>query len=139
MTLLRGALLVVGSALAAYGVFLAATTLSPTQLLALAVWLAAVVVVHDGVLAPITSWLRTRWYRRAHSRPRAVTAVVHVGFVIGAVLTLFVVPEIWAQGRGNPNPTILVGDYALRLVMVWILIAGTVLVVGRVVIRRSRR
>jgi hypothetical protein len=139
MILLRGGLLIVGGALAAYGVFLAVTTLGPSQLLALAVWLAAVVVVHDGVMAPMTSWLRRRWYRRAESRPRALTAVAHVGFVVGAVLTLFVVPEIWAQGRGNPNPTILVGDYALRLAIVWGLIAGTVLVVGRVVIRRSRR
>ncbi|WP_374976790.1 hypothetical protein ACEYYH_02890 [Microbacterium trichothecenolyticum] len=139
MTLLRGALLVVGGALAAYGVFLAVTTLSPAQLLALAIWLAAVVVVHDAVLAPTASWLHARWYRRAESRPRALTAVAHVGFVVGAVLTLFVIPELWAQGRGNPNPTILVGDYALRLVIVWALIAATVLVVGRIVIRRSRR
>ncbi|MEU1973515.1 hypothetical protein ABZ477_17805 [Microbacterium sp. NPDC019599] len=139
MTLLRGALFVVGGALAAYGVYLAVTTLGPIQLLALAIWLAAVVVVHDGILAPAISWLRRRWYRGADERPRALTIVAHVGFVVGAVLTLFVVPEIWAQGRGNPNPTILVGEYALRLVIVWGLIAGTVLVVGRVVNRRSRR
>lgn len=139
MIVLRSLLLVVGVAIAGYGVFLLVTTLSFAQLLALAVWLVAVTVVHDAVLAPLTSWLRARWYRGAEARANIVTTVVHVGFVVGGVLTLFVVPEIWAQGRGNPNPTILVGDYALRLTLVWALIAATVLIVVRVVTRRSRR
>ncbi|MEV4688620.1 hypothetical protein [Microbacterium sp. LWH3-1.2] len=139
MTILRPLLLALGVAVAGYGVFLLVTTSSPSRLLALMVWLVAVIAVHDAVLAPLMSSLRARWYRRAEARATVVTTVVHVGFVVGGVLTLFVVPEIWAQARGNPNPTILVGDYALRLTLVWALIAATVLIVVRVVTRRSRR
>lgn len=129
----------VGVAVAGYGVVLLVTTLSHFQLIAVALWLIAMIVVHDAVLAPLTSALHARWYRRAQTRPTIITVTVHIGFAVGGTLTLFVVPEIWAQGRGNANPTILVGDYALRLVLVWALIAVIVLVVVRVALRQSRR
>lgn len=135
----RRGMIAAGVALGSYGLVLLVTSMSVAQLMALGVWLAAMIVVHDGMLAPAVSWLRGRWYRRAHTRPRALTAVVHIGFVVGGVLTLFVLPEIWAQGRGNANPTILVGDYALRLLVVWAAIGAVVVVVARVAIRRSRR
>jgi hypothetical protein len=139
MRLARGLLIAAGLGLAGYGAVLLLTTLSPWQLVALALWLAAVVVVHDGLLAPLTSALRVRWWRGAPQRPPLVTAIAQVGFVVGGVLTLFVVPELWAQGRGSANPTILVGDYAIRLLVVWAVIALAVLVAARLVIRRSRR
>lgn len=139
MIVVRGVLLAAGIGLIAIGGFLMATTLSPPQLVALVIWLAAVIVVHDAVLAPALSVLHARWWRRADTRPKSVTAVAQVGFVVGGVLTLFVVPEIWAQGRGNPNPTILVGDYAMRLLVAWVVIGLVVLVWTRVVTRRVRR
>lgn len=135
----RLALAAAGVGLGGYGVVLALTTLAPPQLLALTVWLIAVVAVHDGLVAPVTSALRARWWRRADRRPAVVTVVAQVGFVTGAVLSLLVVPEIWAQSRGSANPTILVGDYALRLTLVWAGIAAIVLVTWRVAVRRSRR
>jgi hypothetical protein len=136
---LRVLLVTGGVAVCGWGAFLLVTTLSFPQLLALTVWLAAMILVHDAVLAPTTSALRAHWYRGAADRPEMVTTIVQAGVVVGGILTLFVVPEIWAQGRGNPNPTILVGDYAFRLVAVWAVIGLTVLAVTRVVIRRSRR
>lgn len=139
MTAARIALGVAGAALMAYGAFLLVTTLSVPQLFALTVWLAAVILVHDAILAPALSYAHARWWRGADRRPRSITAVAQVGFVVGGVLTLFVVPELWAQGRGNPNPTILVGDYALRLLVVWLAIGLIVLVWSRLVIRRTRR
>lgn len=135
----RIALAAAGIGLGVYGAVLAVTTLAPPQLLGLAVWLAAVVVVHDGVVAPVTSALRARWWRHADGRPVVLTVVAQVGFVTGAVVSLFVLPEIWAQDRGSANPTILVGDYALRLALVWAIIATVVLVTGRIAVRRSRR
>lgn len=139
MTFARGSLIAGGVALAGYGVALLVTTLDPVQLVSLGVWLVATLIVHDGVLAPAVNWLHVRWYRRSDTRPRAVGAAVHIGFVVGGVLTLFVAPEIWAQGRGNPNPTILIGDYALRLLLVWATIGAVVLIVSRIALRTSRR
>ena len=139
MRVARLVLVAAGSASAAYGAFLVLTTMPPPQLLALVVWLAAVVVVHDGLVAPGASALRTGWRRGAERRPPAVTAVVELGVTVGGALSLFVLPEIWAQGLGNPNPTILVGDYAMRLLIAWAVIGAIVLVVSRLVIRRGRR
>ncbi|WP_194411034.1 hypothetical protein [Microbacterium cremeum] len=139
MRISRIVLVVVGAGLGGYGALLLVTTLSPASLLALAVWLLAVVVVHDGVIAPVESAMHARWWRGAERRPEVVTAVAQLGFVTGAVLSLYVLPEIWAQGRGSPNPTILVGDYATRLVVVWAVIALVVLVTWRVAVRRDRR
>jgi hypothetical protein len=139
VTIARVLLIAAGIGLGGYGAWLLATSLSPVQLVALAVWLAAVVVVHDAVLAPTVSTIRARWWGRADRRPALVTATAQVGFVMGAVLSLFVLPEIWAQGRGSPNPTILVGDYAGRLAIVWAAIALVVLVTWRVAVRRARR
>jgi hypothetical protein len=128
-----------GVALAGYGVVLLVTTSTLPQLFALTLWLAAVVIVHDAVLTPSLSALRARWYRASGARPAGVTRAVQVGFMVGAVLTAFVAPAIWAQSRDHPNPTILVGDYAARLLAVWAGIAAVVLVIARVLIRRSRR
>lgn len=139
MIIARAVLIAGGVALAGYGVVLLVTTLDAVQLVALGVWLVATLIVHDGVLAPAVNWLRVGWYRRVKTRPRAVTAAVHIGFVIGGVLTLFVAPEIWAQGRGNPNPTILIGDYAVRLMLIWAIIGVAVLIVSRIAVRSSRR
>ncbi|MBD3940508.1 hypothetical protein IF188_02185 [Microbacterium sp. NEAU-LLC] len=139
MIVARALLLVAAAGLLAYGAVLLVTTLTPAQLFALLVWLVAVVAVHDGVIAPLTSALRARWWRDAGGRPIAATAIAQVGFVVGATLSLFVLPEIWAQGRGSANPTILVGDYALRLVVVWTTIAAIVLVTWRLTRRRTRR
>ena len=132
-------LIAVGAGLVGYGALLLVTTLTPSSLLALAVWLVAVVVVHDGVIAPVESAVHARWWRRADRRPDAVTAVAQIGFVTGAVLSLYVLPEVWALGRGPTNPTILVGDYATRLLVVWAVIALVVLVTWRVAVRRDRR
>ncbi|WP_127819558.1 hypothetical protein [Microbacterium sp. CPCC 204701] len=135
----RIVLTIVGLGLGGYGALLLVTTLSPASLLALAVWLVGVVVAHDAVVAPVESAVHARWWRRADRRPVVVTAVAQIGFVTGAILSLYVLPEIWAQGRGSPNPTILVGDYARRLVAVWGVIAFVVLVTWRVAVRRDRR
>lgn len=136
--LARIVLVILGAGLGGYGALLLVTTLSPASLLALAVWLAAVVVVHDGVIAPVESAVHARWWRGADQRPLVVTTIAQVGFVTGAILSLYVLPEIWAQGRGSRNPTILVGDYATRLVLVWAVIALVVLVTWRVAVRRDR-
>jgi hypothetical protein len=65
--------------------------------------------------------------------------VVRVGFVVAAVLSLAVVPEIAAQTLGNPNPTVLTGPYVVRLS--WSLLSIAFLTIGGVVVaqRNPRR
>lgn len=136
MSVMRGILIAGGVALTGYGVWLLVTLLSPVDLLWLTVWLAAAIVIHDGIIAPALAVVRRRWDRGAQRRPLAVAATAQIGFAVGAVLTLYVAPELWAQARMPANPTILTGDYALRLLVIWGIIAGVVLVVSRLA-RRS--
>ncbi|WP_036285309.1 hypothetical protein [Microbacterium luticocti] len=135
----RIALGVAGLGLAGFGVVTLAQTLALASLIWVGVWLAGAVVVHDGVLVPAVSLLRARLRRRGRRWPRAATAVIELGAMVTGVLVLFVVPELIAQARGNPNPTILQGDYALRLLVAVLLIAAAALVVVRVLVRRARR
>ena len=62
-----------------------------------------------------------------------------LGQVVGGVLVLVVVPEIWAQHLGTANPTVLPGDYAGRLLVVLAVVAGLTLVAVAVATARARR
>lgn len=127
----RAILIALGVGLSAYGAWLLIERLTVPDLLWLAVWLAGAIVIHDGVIAPALAVLRRRWDRDRPRRPLITTATAQIGFAVGAVLTLYVAPELWAQARMPANPTILTGDYALRLLVVWGIIAVTVLLVSR--------
>lgn len=116
---LRVGCALVGVSLICIGVFFLLTTEPPAALIGLIVWLAAAVVLHDAVFAPAVN-VADRMLASGAARlaARAVTAV-RILFCIGLVLTLVVGPELVAQGRRHANPTVLVGDYALRLGLVW--------------------
>lgn len=128
----------IGIGLCAIGAASALTDLAPGQLIGLAVWLAAAVVVHDGIIAPATAGLSTLLERRGSRLRAASRGVIRVGFVVAAVLSLVVVPQVVAQSFGNPNPTVLPGPYAARLA--WSLVSiALVTVVGVVLAQRSSR
>ena len=114
--------------------------LSPADLIWLLVWLAAMVVVHDAVLVPALVLLRGALRARSQRRGMvlAATVVIEVAFAIGATLTLYVVPLLFAQARGAKNPTVLAGDYGLRLLLVWLALAIVALVLTQLLRRRSR-
>lgn len=135
----RAALAAAGCGLAGFGVLFLVQALSPLQLAWLAVWLAAAVAVHDGVLVPALALARRRLRRAGRRWPAGVTGLVELAAMVVGVLTLFVVPLLWAQGRGNENPTILQGDYGGRFVVAAGVVALGVLVGARLLIRRRRR
>ena len=94
------------------------TTVHPQQYGGILLWLVAAVVLHDGVLGPLT-WLANRVLRGAGRRvPAAVLAIVQVAAVVGSVVALVVLPEIRAKRLGVRNPTVLPMDYALHLLLV---------------------
>lgn len=128
MTRGRWILGVVGLAGAWFGGFTLVTTLRPDQLLGLAIWLACAVVAHDAILVPLVQLL-SDGLDRTIKVPRQTRSLIRLGLVVGSVITLVVMPEIYAQSRGPANPTILVGDYALRLAITWVVI-GMLIIVG---------
>jgi hypothetical protein len=124
-----------GIALIGVGAFEAVQLLDLGQLVGLAVWLAAAVVLHDGVVAPATALVSHALERRGSALAPAARGVLRVGLVVGALLTLVVVPEVVARARGNPNPTVLQGPYAVRLAWTWVAI-GVLTAVGTAVAQR---
>ncbi|WP_052226410.1 hypothetical protein [Microbacterium mangrovi] len=137
--IVRAALVAVGVGTAGFGALTLVTTIAPVQVAWVVVWLAAAVVIHDGLLVPALSVARSRLRAWGVRWARGVTVAIETGFMAFATTALFVIPEIWAQLRGNANPTVLQGDYAARLVVLGIAIAGLVLVFSWSADARERR
>ena len=134
----RVALVAVGVAGLVVGAALLVTTVRPSGLVGVGVWLLAALVLHDGILAPAT-FVANRVLRGAGARvPPVVLAVLQIAVVVGVVLTLMVLPEIRAKQLGPRNPSVLPFDYGLRLGLLWIVLAVLTAIVCAVLLRSQR-
>lgn len=115
---------VVGLAWLGYGVWVLLDRVPAASYLGLALWLAGAVVLHDAVLVPLVAVLRVLTHRAGRRLPTGAVAVVKSGFVVGGVLSLVVLPEIWAKHRGPAHPSVLPGNYGERLGVAWLVIAA---------------
>lgn len=132
---LRIALGVMAIGLIAVGAHSAVDELRPEQLVSLALWLAGAIVVHDGILAPATNLLSALLERVGSPLVPTSRAVIRVGFVVAAVLTLVAAPAVVAALQGSANPTVLPASYAVRLG--WSLVAiGLTTAIGVVAAQR---
>ena len=107
----RIALAVVGVLLLTFGVFRLVTELDTGDLIALGLWLAAAIALHDGFVAPITVGTGV-----------ALTAVpprgrryLQGGLVVGALVTVIAIPLIGRQGTQPASKAILLRDYTANL------------------------
>ena len=89
------------------------------DLLNLLLWLAAGVVLHDGVLALVVLAVATVAVRLL---PRPAKAPAVVGFVVLGSVTLLAVPVLGRFGARPDNPTLLDRDYTVG----WLVLAGLV-------------
>jgi hypothetical protein len=103
------------------------------DLLDVAVWLAAGVALHDGVLAAVTVVLGAAAVRLVPARARAPLVV---GFVVLGSVTLLAVPVLGRFGARPDNPTLLDRDYTAGWL---VLVAITALAVAAATLVRSRR
>jgi hypothetical protein len=87
------------------------------------VWLVGGVVLHDGVLAPVTiavgALLARAWSRR-------VPGPVVAGLVVLGTVTVVAVPVLGRFGARSDNPTLLDRDYVLG----WLVLATLTVVVS---------
>lgn len=140
MTAVLVVLVVAGVAAIAWGVVLEVQTQRPEQWLGLALWLALALVLHDGLFVPIATATGALARRLAQRAAPAITAVVKAALIVGGVVTLAVVPEIWAKDAGTANPTVLVRDYGAALGVFWLALAVvTALAVVAVYLRVRRQ
>jgi hypothetical protein len=119
----QAVLWVLGGLGLAIGFYLLLTTVSVMKLGGLAIWLIAALILHDGLLSPILfginflargTLLRVSWVN---------LAIVQIGVIAGGVISLLVLPEIWAKRDGPANNSTLPLDYVLNLSGVWLAIA----------------
>lgn len=120
----RGILVALGLALTGVGGLVLLADVPPERYLGIAMWVGAAIVLHDGVIAPITVAVGLGAGRVRARVGRRGIAIAQGALLVGAILTAIALPAIIASARGNANPTVLVGSYALALGVTWaILIA----------------
>ncbi len=121
-----------GAVLMAYGAVLALTRQDPGQLVEVALWLAAGVAVHDGLISAaliVLAVIARRLLPQAWRAPAAVAAVVW------GSLTLVALPVLGRFGARADNPTLLDRPYLVS----WLaLFALTITAVGVAGALRSR-
>lgn len=136
----RGVLIAVGVLGLVWSAYVLTQTVSPVGTLNVAIWLAAAIVLHDGILSPLAFGANLLLRAVGRRIPAVVLATVQVAVVVGVVLTLMVLPEIKAKSLGPRNPSVVPLDYTLNLVIMWIVLAALVAIVSVVVLRiRARR
>jgi hypothetical protein len=112
----RLVLVVAGVALLGFGGIVFLLDVNPSNYPGLAVWLAAAIVLHDGVAA-LAVFGATVLVRRAHGIPFVVRAIVQGAAVVALVVTVLVLPEFLAIAMGPANPSVLPLDYAGNLLL----------------------
>jgi hypothetical protein len=115
---------------AAYGI-VQLLDLGLDNLRAAAIWLVAGVLLHDGVLAPVTIatclLVAARW--------RRVPAPVVTGAVVLATVTVVAIPVLGRFGARADNPTLLDRNYVLG----WLALATLTVVASGVALVATRR
>ncbi|WP_143054953.1 hypothetical protein [Nocardioides luteus] len=132
---MRGGLIALGAVGMAYGAWLLLSRQDLGQIVEVALWLAAAVVIHDGILAPAVlalGWLGGRLLPRAVARG-AVTVLVLLGPIV-----LVAIPVLGRFGAKPDNPTLLDRDYTQGLLgfAVLCVCAGVAVALGEL---RSRQ
>lgn len=125
-----------GVALSAYGAWLLVDSQDGAELRSVCVWLAAGVVVHDAVLAPVALVLG---WATGRVLPRAAAAGAAVVFVVLGPLTLIAVPVLARSSTDVVNPTLLTRDYGLGLLELAVVALMLGVWVGVAVLRSAER
>jgi hypothetical protein len=122
-----------GTLVGLYGAYLVLTRQDTDQLVSAAVWLAAGVVLHDAVLAPVVLGVVYVGSRLVPAPARVPAAAALV--VLGSA-TVLAIPVLGRFGALPDNPTLLDRDYTAG----WLVLAGlVVLAAGAATLVRSRR
>ncbi|GAB4009213.1 hypothetical protein [Nocardioides ultimimeridianus] len=132
----RALLIAAGALVMAYAAWLLVRDQTVTQLVQVAEWAVAAVVIHDGVLAPLAfavGWLVQR------RLPGGLARATAIALTLAGTVALAGFAVLTRSHRGGPNTTLLDRDYPIGLLAVTLGIIGAVAVatvLGR--LRRSR-
>lgn len=144
----RATLGALGLAALGYALFGFLANVPPAQLIGVVAWLAVALLMHDGVLVPLTTLAGGGLSRLTYGLGPVQQGIVRGALLVGALVTLVEAPLIRAQQVREPggpgsgaNGTVLQGDYALALGVFWaVLVVAAAIVVAAVGLygRRSK-
>jgi hypothetical protein len=118
---LRIAIGSVGVLLGLFGVFRLLTQVPLLDIVVLLGWLAAALVLHDGVLSPIVLGIGAAITRVL---PARAAGYVQGGLVAGGLITVIAVPMIYRQGSQPSQKALLEQNYSGNLVLLLALVLG---------------
>ena len=102
----------------------------------LAVWFAAAIVLHDGVLAPMLQVSGALAGRLPV--PRSAVLLVEGGLLVGLLVSALAIPPLVTQHNGPANPSVVPQNYWANLGIFWALDA-LVVAAALVVVALRRR
>ena len=129
-------LAVAGLGLASFGVFRLATEIPVRSLVFLGLWLAAALVIHDGIVAPATvgvSSVLRRWI------PDRARRYLQAALIASAMVTVIALPMIYLRGSQPAVKALLLRNYGANLAAIVGCIALVSLAAYLVRVVRDRR
>lgn len=118
----RGALGVAGVSMLIYGLLGLPTQLGPPQLMGLLTWMAVAILIHDGVIVPLSTLAGAGLARAGSKLQPPSLAVLRGALLTGALVTLLAGILLKAQSVAQ-STTVLEADYAGNLALFWVALA----------------
>ena len=127
-----------GILLGLFGIFRLFTEIPGPSLLALTIWLACALIIHDGLLSPAVVGVGWALRRLVPDRERRY---LQAWLIMSALVVVIAIPMIYLRGSQPAVKAILLQDYAANLgLIIGILAAATLASYGVRVLRdRSAR
>jgi len=94
------------------------------QIIGVGIWIVGAIVIHDAILSPVLLGIDVLMRRSGRRVSLGVVVIIQVGIVVGAIMSLLVIPEIYAKTLGTQNDTVLPLDYGLHLALYWLATAA---------------
>jgi hypothetical protein len=122
-------------ALGAFGIFRLATEIPLHNLLILAVWLVAALIIHDAVMEP--SVIGVGWLLRRYVPDRG-RRYVQIALIMIVPVAVIAIPMIFLRGSQPMEKALLLRNYGVNLIMIIGIIAVIGLILYAVRVARDR-
>ena len=124
-----------GILLGLFGAYRFFTQIPLSNLIALAVWMIAALLIHDGVLSPLVVGIGYLLRRFVPDRGRRF---LQLGLIMTGMITVIAVPMIYLRGSQPAVKALLLQDYRANLTVIMAIIAGVTLALYAVRVARDR-
>lgn len=109
------------------------------QIIGVGIWIVGAIVIHDAILSPVLLGIDVVMRRSGRRVSLGVIVIIQIGIVLGAIMSLLVLPEIYAKTLGAQNVTVLPLDYGLHLALYWLATAVLTAAASLIYLRFRRR